>query len=311
MPPARRRANDADQCSSGHLLLEFASGSKKYGCLETRIFIFGAGFSKPAGMPLATDLVPLLIDKLELDEMREWFDGMCEQLTWLSGHDPRHGSYALNIEQVFHYAHFDIEVYRLRQHLASVGRGDGPVTPWKQAESVRAWLSYLEEALRDVILACDEESELAPIQRLDKTVCERDAILTFNCDTLVERALTKEGIAWNHGMGRDQDNGIDIFKLHGSIDWIVAHRSESFHKLDLLLDKANTNHSEGKTGHVEDDCRLWRCRTPEQLRNWIEGRDLRAPAEGAPPRTVGVAGLGAYKELHQIPGLGHVWSHGI
>ena len=33
--------------------------------------------------------------------------------------------------------------------------------------------------------------------------------------------------------------------------------------------------------------------------------------EGATPRTVGITGLGAYKELHQIPGLGRVWSHGM
>jgi hypothetical protein len=102
-----------------------------------------------------------------------------------------------------------------------------------------------------------------------------------------------------------------VFKLHGSIDWIVAHRSESFHDLDLLFDKKNANRSDGKTGHIEDDCRLWRCRAPEQLRKWIEGRALQAPTEGASPRTVGVAGLGAYKEPHRIPGLGYVWTRGM
>jgi hypothetical protein len=275
------------------------------------VFIFGAGFSKPAGMPLATDLVPLLIDKLELDEMREWLDGLRETLAWLSGHEAPHDSFALNIEQVFHYAHFDAEIHRLRQHLASVGRGDGPGTPWNQAESVDAWLSYLEDALCDVILECDGKSDLASIKRWAKTVNEHDSVLTFNYDTLVERALVQEGKAWNHGTGRDQDEGIDVFKLHGSIDWIVAHRSESFQKLDLLFDKTNANRSDGKTGHVEDDYRLWRCRTPEQLHNWIEGRDLQSVAEGASPHTVGIAGLGAYKELHQIPGLGYVWTHGM
>jgi hypothetical protein len=276
-----------------------------------RVFIFGAGFSKPAGMPLATGLLPFLIDKLKLDEMRDWLDGMRERLAWLSGSGDKLGLFALNIEQVFHFAHFDAEAHRLRQHLAPVGRGDGPDTPWNHAELIEAWLSYLEEALRDVILECDGKSDLAPIKRWAKSVDPRDAVLTFNYDTLVERALVQEGKAWNHGTGHDGDTGVAVFKLHGSIDWIVADRAESFPKLDLLFDKKNANRSDGKTGHLEDDCRLWRCQSPEQLTNWIEGRDLQMVADGASPRTVGIAGLGAYKELHRVPGLGHVWSHGM
>lgn len=279
--------------------------------MAKRAFVFGAGFSKPAGVPLATELLPLLDAELELDEMREWLAGMRERLAWLSGRNGDDASFKLNIEQVFHYGHFDVELHRLRQHLASVGRGDGPGTPWNQAESVDAWLSYLEEALRDVILARDAASDLASITRWAQTVSDHDAVLTFNYDTLVERALAQADRRWNHGTGRDGDEGIAVFKLHGSIDWIVAHRNESFSKLDLLFDKKNSNRSDGKTGHVEDDYRLWRCRTPEQLRNWIEGRHLQMVADGASPRTVGIAGLGAYKELHRIPGLGHVWTRGM
>lgn len=279
--------------------------------MPKRVFIFGAGFSKPVGMPLATELLPLLERELELDKMCEWLSGLRERLTWLSGRNGDDASFKLNIEQVFHYAHFDIEVHRLRQHMAPVGRGDGPGTPWNQAGSIDAWLSYLEDALRDVIFARDGASDLACITRWAQTVNDNDAVLTFNYDTLAERALAQADKRWNHGTGLDGDEGIPVFKLHGSIDWIVAHRNESFSKLDLLFDKKNTNRSDGNTGHVEDDYRLWRCQTGEQLGNWIEGRDLQMVADGAAPRTVGIAGLGAYKEPHRIPGLGHVWTHGM
>ncbi len=276
-----------------------------------RVFILGAGFSKPAGMPLATEVLPLLDDELQLDEMRPWLDGLRERLAWLSGNQGQTDPFPLNIEQVFHYAHFDIEVHRLRQQLAPVGRGDGPGTPWNQAESIEAWLSYLEDALRDVILRCDNECDLAPLNRWAETVCERDAVLTFNYDTLVERALAGVDKRWNHGIEGDEDAGIPVFKLHGSIDWIVAHRCESSSKLDLLFDKQNANRSERNTGHVEDDCCLWRCPSQEQLSNWIAGRDWQQIAAGAGPRSVGIAGLGAYKEPHQIPGLGAVWVRGM
>ena len=276
-----------------------------------RVFILGAGFSKPAGMPLATQLLPLLEQEIQLAEMREWLDSLHKRLAWLSGSDQQTRSFALNIEQVFHYAHFDIEVHRLRQHLAAVGRRDGPGTPWNYAESIEAWLSYLEEALRDVILEKEDQANLAPITRWAEFVDARDTVVTFNYDTLVERALTERGKTWNHGTGREGDGGIAIFKLHGSIDWFVAHRSESFSKCDLLFDKENANRSEQNTGHIEDDCRLWRCRTRQQLQEWIAGRDLQSIPDQASPRSVGIAGLGAYKQLHQIPGLGHVWTRGM
>lgn len=275
-----------------------------------RVFVFGAGFSKPAGMPLATELLPLLAEKLELDDMRDWIDGLRDRLAWLSGHAPSTSPFALNIEQVFHYAQFDVEVHRLKQHLVPVGRRDGPETPWNHAESIKGWLSFLEEALQDVILEKQERADLSPIAQWAEHIDPSDAVLTFNYDTLAERALTSHGCAWHHGT-RHGSEGIPVFKLHGSIDWIVAHRSESFVKLELLFDKENANQSKQNTGHVEDDCRLWRCRSESQLREWIEGRDLQSLPAQASARTVGIAGLGAYKQLHQIPGLGRVWARGM
>jgi hypothetical protein len=277
----------------------------------TQMFILGAGFSKPAGMQLATELLPLLDKKLQLDEMRKWLDGLHQRLTWLSRSDQQTGSFTLNIEEVFHYAHFDIEVYRLMQQLESVGRQDGPGTPWSFAESISAWLSYLERALCDVIFEKDVQADLEPISRWAETIDTRDSVVTFNYDTLVERALSGVGKAWNHGTGRESDAGIAVFKLHGSIDWIVAHRSQPISNHVLLFDKKNANRLEQNTGHVEDDCRLWRCRTGEQLQRWISGRDFQSIPEHASLRTVGIAGLGAYKQLHQIPGLGEVWTRGM
>ena len=275
-----------------------------------RVFIFGAGFSKPAGMPLASELLPLLSAALQVAEMREWLDSLQKRLAWLSGRDCGRTSLKLSIEEVFHYAYFDAEAHRLRQHLAPVGRGDGPGTPWRQAESIQRWLSYLEEALRDVIHEQEQAADLAPIDRWAASVREDDAVLTFNYDRLVERALFAARRPWNHGIGPDGDWGVPIFKLHGAIDWIVAHRSESVSHSDLLFEKKNVNRADGKTGSIEDDYRLWRWRSADKLGKWIAGRELQV-RDGAAPWTVGIAGLGAHKELHRIPGLGAVWVGGM
>lgn len=277
-----------------------------------RVFIFGAGFSKPAGMPLATELLPLLDAHLELDELREWLGSLQGKLAWLSDHSSDAKSYSMNIEQVFHYAHFDRELSRLKQHLVPVGRRDGPGTPWNYSESIGAWLSYLEEALCDVIAEQQSRAVLASIERWANSTTDSDAVLTFNYDTLVERALHSTGSAYSHGFPKELP-GISVFKLHGSIDWIVADRSESFRKLDLLFDKENSNRSRNnpRTGHLEDDCRLWRCRDDAQLSQWIDDRDLQIMQQDAGPSRVGIAGLGAYKQLHLIPGLGYTWAHGL
>ena len=97
-----------------------------------RVFILGAGFSKPAGMPLATELLDLILQKLQSEEMQpeemdQWLGGLRERLHWLS--DSGQQSRPLNIEEVFHYAHFDVEVFRLKQQLSPIGRYDGPGTP--------------------------------------------------------------------------------------------------------------------------------------------------------------------------------------
>jgi hypothetical protein len=136
-------------------------------------------------------------------------------------------------------------------------------------------------------------------------------VVTFNYDTLVERALSEVDKTWNHGTGPEGDEGISVYKLHGSIDWIVAHRNDPISDMDSLFEKKNANRSDENTGHVEDDCQLWRWRTPDQLQEWISGQDLQCVPNEASPRVVGIAGLGAYKQLHQIPGLGRVWVRGM
>lgn len=275
-----------------------------------RVFIFGAGFSKPAGMPLATGLLPLLTEKLQNGEMQEWLENVRERLDWIYQTGGQPSSFALNIEEVFDIAHFDIEVQRLKQHLVPVGR-NGPGTPWNVARSITSWLSQLEDALRDVIFEKENQANIAPITRWAETVTAADTVITFNYDTLVERALSAVGQAWNYGIAQEGDDGVAVCKLHGSINWVVASRCDQLRKLNLLFDKKNMNRSEQPTEHVEDDSRLWGCRTPEQLRTWLSGRELQSIPSGASPRTVGIAGLGAYKELHVIPGLGQIWAHGM
>jgi hypothetical protein len=273
---------------------------------QKRVFILGAGFSKPANMPLATELLSPLLQKTNDDEMNRWLSNLQDTINWLSGNDGCKDYSRLNIEEVFHYGQFDIEVFRLRQHGSPVGRDDG-LTPWNSAEHIEIWLYWLERELCDVIFEKDENADLDPILRWAKTIGSQDSIITFNYDTLVERALTSVCKSWNHGFIGKEREGISVFKLHGSIDWKVVHRSQDNPNCELLFDKENANRQNGDSDHVEDDYRLWRYKTRDKLHKWIKGRHLQISL----PSTVGIAGLGAYKQPHKIPGLYYAWAHGM
>lgn len=277
--------------------------------MAKRVFILGAGFSKPAGMPLATELLPMLAARLKLDDMQDWLLGVCERLAWLNQDGEPKKSLSLNIEEVFHLANFDIEVHRLRHQLFPLSR-NSMGSPWGDARSIEGWLSDLEYALHDVMFQSDSQADLEPVIRWADFVRDEDAVLTFNYDSLVERALDASGKQWSHGIEYGA-SGVPVFKLHGSIDWIVSHRNDPINGTDLLYEKQNADSVQQETTHVEVECVLRRCRNREQLTSWIKNRELQVVPSGLPPATVGIAGLGAYKPLHRIPGLGPVWVAGM
>lgn len=67
------------------------------------------------------------------DDMVKWLDSLRRRLAWLSESDQQTDGFRLNIEEVFHYARFDIEAHCSEQQLSLVGRGDGPGTSWNVA----------------------------------------------------------------------------------------------------------------------------------------------------------------------------------
>ncbi|MHC4625697.1 MAG: hypothetical protein ACYTDV_01835, partial [Planctomycetota bacterium] len=111
-----------------------------------RVFVLGAGFSKQAGMPLATELTPLLRRKFEEydhNEALEWFAWLDERAGWIK-HVGQGAVLSLNIEEIFDFAHFDALILKMRQQMCPVGHNWG-ATPYSAAEDIEAWLSYMED----------------------------------------------------------------------------------------------------------------------------------------------------------------------
>ena len=277
-----------------------------------RVFILGAGFSKQAGMPLATELTDLILEKFKeygQTEMLAWFDDLKRRIDWLEKASGKKSG-GVNIEQVFDLAWFDAELWKMEQHLCALGRTCGD-TPWQASEDIEAWLSHMENDLIDAIWDSQKQAQqnLDSISTFSKNLQAEDAVLTFNYDTLLENSLSHRSKAWWYGFAREGGPGTKILKMHGSINWKMAPRDTS-EKDDLLFRKQDINvtkHNAPPPDEVEYKYDL-ACVTDDKVDRFIGNRDLQWAERYS---YVGIAGLGTYKRLHLLPGSGEVWFNAI
>lgn len=277
-----------------------------------RVFILGAGFSKQVGMPLATELTSLILDGERFkdhEEMQAWLADFKQRLAATEGIDnvPR---FPLNVEQLFDFAKYDVELWRMKQQMSSIGREFGE-THWKTADNITTWLGYMEEELWHVIWDQQKKAstDLGPIKRFTDQLSNNDTILNFNYDTLVETALSMQGQAWNHGLNDHKNGGVAVLKMHGSVDWLLLERRPEM-KLEMfvkLFSKSDVNVEEhGHPAPQEEEYawELWRAKDSNTCDGVIE-MDKSGLSNFRYFR--GLSGLGSHKPLHRLPGSAKTW----
>jgi hypothetical protein len=270
-----------------------------------RVLILGAGFSKMAGMPLATDLTNHVLEKFreyDQEDTLEWFGYLQQRIDWLR----EDKSKSINIEEMFDLGAFDIEFHRMRQQLCHLGRNSGD-TPWQNAESIEAWLSYMEDDLRDIIWEKQKKAKLGQIKRFSTHLNSDDVVLTFNYDTLLEESLEQQNKKWHYGFEQEKGSGVKILKMHGSINWIMVRRDqENNFGYPLLFKKTDLNvENHGTEAPNETEYKWVLLRVPdESLASLIENRDLQS---GNRQYEIAIAGLGRYKPLSELVGSGEIW----
>jgi len=275
-----------------------------------RVFILGAGFSKQAGMPLATELTPLLRRKFEEYDHQEalaWLTSLDERVNWLNQTNNGAAS-SLNIEELFDLGHFDALIWKMRQHVCPVGRNSGD-TPYATGEAIETWLSYMEDDLRDVIWSQQEATgqKSEGISRFTDTLRENDAVVTFNYDTLVERSISQADKPWQYGFKTENGQGTMVLKMHGSINWAIVPRGQvdNFgYPVLFRKEDQNTREATGEpAGETEYDYVLLHI-PDNKLASRIKNRFLQMSNK---QYGIGITGLGRYKPLDAIPGSGRVW----
>jgi len=206
---------------------------------------------------------------------------------------------SLNVEQLFDFANYDEELWRMRQQLAPVG----------MAESILTWLQCMEKELSHVIWDAQKQANPEPIRRFTDQLSDDDTILIFNYDTLVETALSSRGRKWNHGLNDRDYGGVTVLKMHGSIDWILLQRrpEDQLEKFVKLFPKKDTNvdeHGHQSPQEEEYPWELWRAKDTTTCNAVI---DMDKSDLSNFRYSLALAGLGRYKPLHRLPGSAWTW----
>ncbi|NVK41352.1 MAG: SIR2 family protein [Oceanospirillaceae bacterium] len=187
-----------------------------------RIFVLGAGFSKLAGLPLASELYPLTLQAIE----KEWGRETKFQRDIEAYIEYRKDCDGIVIDQ----SEIDLEelisFWDIEHYLGLRGSDT-----WS-SEGNESQL-MIRKAMGRVIQNRTPELDRLPCAyyRFAESLTENDTVITFNYDVLLERALDHIGKPYRlfparyKKVGRytnevdDSKDELVILKLHGSVDW--------------------------------------------------------------------------------------------
>jgi len=191
-----------------------------------KVFIIGAGFSKPAGLPLTSELLPLVHQKATEKEYSN-SDGVIPM-----------GQAVMLLEELRYYfpllnvTHNNIIHGRLGRHINLekflsflAAESTFLSTSDRFNEHGSKLLAFIKQWIGEVIY----ERQIKHFKNIPdfynvfiKQLCN-SLILTFNWDTLIETLLDFQNIKYRYQLNvedfDERRNSIPLLKLHGSINW--------------------------------------------------------------------------------------------
>jgi hypothetical protein len=178
-----------------------------------RVFVLGAGVSKACGLPLANELLEKVFQKGSLRHKNR----LVEFLHYLYPHfDPRWGNYP-NIE----------EFLSLLESVLTFNEKVKSKHSFENKE-IRKLRDDLLKAIAGLLYIDDSSTHVrsSPIFHLAEQFNSSDAVITFNWDLLLERALLELGINWRYAREREGQRKLILLKPHGSIDWFDREKAD-------------------------------------------------------------------------------------
>lgn len=206
-----------------------------------RIFILGAGFSRPAGLPLANELFKEVRAQIERCYGREtkFHKDLDDYLDYRNSCD----ELALQADRV------DLEEFMSYLDIEHFLGLRGSKT-WSKTEGNESQL-MMRKAIGQVIHTRTPKSDKLPdaYYRFAERLSTKDIVITFNYDVLLERALEHVGKPYRLFPDRFKEIGrtsnvvdseleeVTVLKLHGSVDWFDDRQ---FLEIKSLLEEQGT-----------------------------------------------------------------------
>jgi hypothetical protein len=205
IPPLRNTLQSAGIGSD--LLLRSAARPK--------LFVLGAGVSKEFGLPLATDLLDVVVNYFkhsgnaaELKPLLEFVDAFYHDDARRQGKMPQAEEVLTFLDATAEYAQF---------------RAKGPGYKWRP-DHVAHVRNRFARMLGEYLWASQDALNADALSSLRKFVALAGVghvYVTFNYDLLLEKALSFEGIPYHYN-GTPRDGSVLVLKPHGSINWYSA-----------------------------------------------------------------------------------------
>lgn len=200
-----------------------------------RIIVLGAGFSRPGGLPLTNELLPLVLDLARrIGRAERLVRDLQEYCEYANGFNPRQ---ALRVDTP---ADIPIEKFvsylDIRNYLLLKGSDSGP----DEGDSSQILIRYcIGSILYDAQSRLDN-AQWALYEAFAKRLTPEDVVITFNYDSILETACERSGVKYRlcpyryksvnrfGGTLIGHPGEVIIYKVHGSIDWfdISTHNHE-------------------------------------------------------------------------------------
>lgn len=187
-----------------------------------RVLVLGAGFSKPAGLPLCADLFSEVIKLAKLrglyeNILKKDIDDFLEYLERTRGVSISEDQ--INFEEFISY--LDVEHF-LQLKGSDHWSAEGNLSQLVVRNLIALILHVKESAMTDAHFELYEKFA----ERLEPG----DVILTFNYDTILEQTFGRKGIPYRYFPTRYKNvsfgggevlntNEIVLLKMHGSLNW--------------------------------------------------------------------------------------------
>ena len=178
-----------------------------------RLFILGAGFSAPAGLPLGIELLELVREEVRRFFRDSDWEGPLEKE--IEEWRLLYPGQTIDLERVLAYSH-------RKHHLRLLGSDEYFAHGSRSIVAARA-------AIQRILIQSTPINMPSLYREFADRLCANDVVLTFNYDTLLEQTFDEIGKPytltpeWWLKKDRPKPQYVDLIKLHGSIDWYDRH----------------------------------------------------------------------------------------